>query len=232
MTTAAKTPSEATKRKYKDIIVHAIFTLNERKGSSTQAIWKFIQTKHQDTVRSRKVFYTNLKRAADEATYVYQEDKKIQRFRLTKTMRELLRKKAAKGETDLNLKKMHDMLKPTKPKANKPTKTKTLKKNAKNKTKKGKETRKKANDKKADAKMSKRTKKAKQDAKAKKTKETGKVDSKKILNEKKKKANEKGSKANKKSVNQKKQKVENKKKSIKSKNETKSKRASSVSAKT
>lgn len=43
MTTAAKPASEATKRKYKDIIVHAIFTLNDRKGSMSTSIWKFIQ---------------------------------------------------------------------------------------------------------------------------------------------------------------------------------------------
>ncbi len=98
----------------------------------------------------------NLKRAADEAQYVFQPDPKIFRYKLTKKFRELLRNKVMKGETELNLTKMHAMLKPTKPKPKKPTKAKTLKKNKQNKTKKGKETRKKADDKKADAKSSKR----------------------------------------------------------------------------
>lgn len=213
------------------MIAHAIFTLtdrvNVRTGVAINSIWKFVQTKYE--LNNKNIFYANLKRAADEEEYVLCPDKKNLRYKLTKKFREFLVKKVQNGDTDLNVKRMHDMLKPTKPKGDKPTKVKKLQKNKENKTKKGKETRKKVNDKKADAKQSKRSKKLKQDAKDKKTKERGDVDNKKIVNERKKKANEKGSKANKKSVNDKKQKVENIKKSIKAKNETKTKRVSNVS---
>lgn len=159
--TQAKQPlvkdmKNTTKMKYMDIIVEAIFVLNDREGSSREAIWKYIQAKHQNTVRDKKIFLSHLKRAADEGEYVEHPSKKIGRFKLTKKFREFVRNKVMKGETTLNLKKMHVMLKPTKPKAKKPTKAKTLKKNKANKSKKGKETRKKANNKKADAKASKR----------------------------------------------------------------------------
>ena len=88
-----KLPSDTTKRKYQDIIVHAIFTLNDRNGASRTSIWKFIQTKHQDTVRDRKIFFAHLKRAADEEEYVFSPDKKMGRFKLTKKFREFLMRK-------------------------------------------------------------------------------------------------------------------------------------------
>lgn len=156
MSQVLKETSEATKKKYQDIIVTAIFTLNERNGSARNQIWKFVQMKYQDTIRDRKIFFTHLKRAADEEQYVFSPDKKMGRFKLTKKFRDFIMKKVMKGETELNLKKMHDMLKPTKQKDTKLTKVKTLKKNKDNKSKKGKDTRKKTDDKKADAKVSKR----------------------------------------------------------------------------
>jgi hypothetical protein len=52
--TQAKQPlikdMNTTKMKYMDIIVEAIFVLNDREGSSREAIWKYIQAKHQNTV--------------------------------------------------------------------------------------------------------------------------------------------------------------------------------------
>ena len=156
-----KPQTQATKIKYQGMIAHAILALsdrvNVRTGIAANSIWKFVQTKYEQ--HNKKIFYANLKRAADEEEYVFCPDKKSGRYKLTKKFRELMMKKVGKGETDINPKRMYDMLKPTKPKANKPTKEKKLQKNKANKSKKGKETRKKANDKKADAKQSKRSKK-------------------------------------------------------------------------
>ena len=59
---AKKSAAKAEAPKYKMIIMitDAIFSLGDRKGSSREAIWKYISGKkmYQESIRSKKLFLT------------------------------------------------------------------------------------------------------------------------------------------------------------------------------
>lgn len=77
-----------TKFKYAEMIVDAIFKLGERKGSSREAIWKFLQTRYQSSVGNKKLFLVQLKRLADKGKFVMKNPNNAVRFRLPSAFRE------------------------------------------------------------------------------------------------------------------------------------------------
>jgi hypothetical protein len=83
------------KTKYLDMIVEAIHTLGERKGSSAQAIWKHLQAKHSTSLRDYKIFRVQLRRTVESGKYVVKSG--AARFKLTSTFRSKLLKWAAKA---------------------------------------------------------------------------------------------------------------------------------------
>ena len=60
----SKKESAQPKIKMIFMITDAIFTLADRKGSSREAIWKYISSKnvYQESIRDKKLFLTQLKR--------------------------------------------------------------------------------------------------------------------------------------------------------------------------
>jgi len=46
------------------MVTDAIFTLNDRKGSSREAIWKYVShhKKYQESIKNKKLFLTQLRR--------------------------------------------------------------------------------------------------------------------------------------------------------------------------
>ena len=84
------------KSKYLDMVAEAVFTLGERKGSSAQAIWKYLQVKHPESVSDVKIFRVQLKRVAAVGRHV--EKAGAQRYKLSSTFRGQLVRWAAKAD--------------------------------------------------------------------------------------------------------------------------------------
>jgi len=84
------------KTKYLDMVTEAVFTLGERKGSSAQAIWKYLQVKHPESVSDVKIFRVQLKRIAAVGRHV--EKAGAQRYKLNTTFRGQLVRWAAKAD--------------------------------------------------------------------------------------------------------------------------------------
>ena len=85
-----KGKSRATdaKFKYVEMISDAICKLGERKGSSREAIWKFLMTRYQASIRDKKIFLVQLKRIADNGKFVKKSDNNQMRYKLTPGFRE------------------------------------------------------------------------------------------------------------------------------------------------
>ena len=67
------------------MITDAIFTLNDRKGSSRDAIWKYIShhQKYQESIRDKKMFLTQLRRLSAGNDFFEKSKDSHQRFKLT-----------------------------------------------------------------------------------------------------------------------------------------------------
>jgi hypothetical protein len=95
MTTKVKA---STKLPYIDMITQAIFDLAERKGSSRDAIWKYLLMKFPEGVRDKKVFLARLLKISKEDNHIEKNKNNIHRFKLSNSYRGKLIKAMAKGQ--------------------------------------------------------------------------------------------------------------------------------------
>jgi len=85
------------KQSYLAMVAEAIFHLQERKGSSAQAIWKYVQTRFPESVRDQKLFRVQLSRIA-QAGGKHVEKSTPGRFKLNRDFRrKVLRAMAQTG---------------------------------------------------------------------------------------------------------------------------------------
>merc|ERR1719183_555488 len=88
--------------KYKTIIMitDAIFSLGDRKGSSREAIWKFVSSKkiYQESVRNKKIFLTQMKRLSQSDQFFTKTKDNMQRFKLSEKFKDRLKKFLSKGQ--------------------------------------------------------------------------------------------------------------------------------------
>lgn len=77
------------------MIQTALLTLNERGGSSRQAIWKCVQAKFPES--DYKQFLVRLKKIADSSDFLVRVNS--QTFKLTDKLRKRAKLAMAKGET-------------------------------------------------------------------------------------------------------------------------------------
>ena len=61
-------PSNVTKHSYAEMVQTALLTLNERGGSSRQAIWKCIEAKFPES--NYKQFLVRLKKLSEETDHI------------------------------------------------------------------------------------------------------------------------------------------------------------------
>ena len=82
------------------MITDAIFTLADRKGSSREAIWKYISSKntYQESIRDKKLFLTQLKRLSQDEQFFHKSKDNMQRFKLSEKFKEKLRKGLKQGQ--------------------------------------------------------------------------------------------------------------------------------------
>ena len=82
------------------MITDAIFTLADRKGSSREAIWKFISSKkmYQESTRDKKVFLTQLKRLSQNDQFFVKAKDSQGRYKLSEKFKEKLKKNLSKGQ--------------------------------------------------------------------------------------------------------------------------------------
>ena len=203
----------SNKLRFAEMIINAIFNLGERKGSSRQAIWKFICSRFPEantSSRSYQFFAVSLKRASADGKFVQKQGDKANRFKLDSKFRKKYMVQMAKGET-VHMASMNAMTTKTK---NTKKKASKMKKKAMKKTKKGKKT----------LAKSKKTKASKK-AKASKSKKAAAMKKKQAAKAKasksKKAAKTKGSKANMKKKAGASKKNQKKVKASKSKNQNK-----------
>ena len=78
---------------YLEMIVDAIVTLSDRKGSSRQALWKCIQNKYAEA--DYKQFLIRLKKIAQSGTEVYQAS--MGRYKLNQSFKDKYKKALEKG---------------------------------------------------------------------------------------------------------------------------------------
>ena len=164
------------KLQYIDMITQAILQIGDRKGASSQAIWKFLQMKFPEDIRDRKLFQARLSKVSKEDNQVNKVAGQAQRFKLDSNYRARMIRALAKGE-NVKATRTNAMTKKTKDPKKNQTK---LKKNKMSKTVKGKQTLKK--DKKTKAKNSKA--KGKKDDKKDKKKDDKKKNDKKAKGDK------------------------------------------------
>lgn len=101
------------KFKYPEMITDAILTLGERKGSSREAIWKYVQTQYPEDINQKKFFLVSLKRISDIGEMVKKSENNQQRYRLDPNFRDKYIKHLAKG-TPFHLAQKHAMTTKTK----------------------------------------------------------------------------------------------------------------------
>lgn len=85
------------KNTYLEMITDAIFNLQERKGSSREAIWKYLQMQFPNSVRDKKIFLVQLKRIAFSGIQVKKSDNSTARFKLDTNFRSRYITQLAKG---------------------------------------------------------------------------------------------------------------------------------------
>jgi hypothetical protein len=130
------TTKSSTKLTYIDMITQALFALADRKGSSRDAIWKYLLVKFPEGIRDKKVFIARLYKLAKEDNQIQGVNGNIHRFKLSQSYRGKLIRAMAKGEKMKNT-KTNAMTKKTK---NPKKKVSTMNKAKMSKTVKGKET--------------------------------------------------------------------------------------------
>ena len=86
-----------TKDRYIDMITKAIFDLADRKGSSRDAIWKYLLVKFPEGIRSKKVFIARLYKLSKEDNHIQGVNNNIHRFKLSQSYRGKLIRAMAKG---------------------------------------------------------------------------------------------------------------------------------------
>lgn len=115
------------KLSYIEIIQDALVTLKEPKGSSRQALWKCIESKHPEEA-NRKQFFIRLKKlSADSLNNIEQHGA---RFKLSKSYQDKIKRRLAGGADLKTVIKTQAMIKPVKKLAKKAKKVKTAKKAA------------------------------------------------------------------------------------------------------
>ena len=122
------------KLQFLTMITDAILNLQERSGSSREAIWKYLLMKYPESVSDKKVFLVQLKRIAAAGTQVEKNEKNKARYRLNKLFKNRYLKKLESGE-EMHLAQKHAMT--TKTKSNKKAASK-MSKAKQSKTAKGK----------------------------------------------------------------------------------------------
>jgi hypothetical protein len=95
------------------MITDAILNLQERSGSSREAIWKYLKMKFPESVSEKKVFLVQLKRIAAVGAQVEHNDKNRTRFRLNRNFKIRYINKLQKGEV-MHLAQKHAMTTKTK----------------------------------------------------------------------------------------------------------------------
>merc|ERR1712096_281250 len=87
------------KMKNLDMIVEAVQSLGERKGSTAKAIWKYLQTSHSESVRDLKMFRVQLQRISTIGKHVEKSGRGGgARYKLTSEFRKKLLRWTAKAE--------------------------------------------------------------------------------------------------------------------------------------
>ena len=86
------------KLKYLEMIVDAVFTLGERKGSSREAIWKYLQMKYPESVSQKKIFLAQMRRISAENAQIEKSGSNMQRFKLRSNFRQKYIKHLSKDE--------------------------------------------------------------------------------------------------------------------------------------
>ena len=73
------------KYKYVYMITDAIFTLGEKKGSSREAIWKYLQGKnlYHESITTKTIFLTQLRRLSQDNEFFSKSENNQQRFKLS-----------------------------------------------------------------------------------------------------------------------------------------------------
>lgn len=56
------------KLNYIHMVIDAIFTLGEKKGSSREAIWKYVHTKYAEHAADKKVFLVQMRRIVKQGS--------------------------------------------------------------------------------------------------------------------------------------------------------------------
>jgi hypothetical protein len=79
---------------YIEIIQDALLTLNEPKGTSRQALWKCVQSRHPEDV-DQKQFLVRLKKLSSDP--LNNIERKGGRFRLNKSYKDKIQRRLAKG---------------------------------------------------------------------------------------------------------------------------------------
>jgi histone H1/5 len=87
------------KHSYLEMITNAIFNLQERKGSSRDAIWKYLQMQFPDSIRDKKIYLVQLRRIALMGLQVKKSENNTGRFKLDTNFRTRYIKHLAKGES-------------------------------------------------------------------------------------------------------------------------------------
>lgn len=90
-----KQKAGAMKHSYSEMIQTALFTLNERGGSSRQAIWKCVQAKFPES--DYKQFLVRLRKIAQNSTFLVQVNANC--FKLDKKLKDRAKRALAKGHT-------------------------------------------------------------------------------------------------------------------------------------
>jgi colicin import membrane protein len=94
----------AAKKSYSEMIEETLMTLNERGGSSRQAVWKACQAKFPDA--EYKYFLVRLQSAAKEGTSVI-FGKSKQRFALVRKLMDKVKRSVKSGNAIVSAKQLH-----------------------------------------------------------------------------------------------------------------------------
>ena len=82
------------------MITDAIFILADRKGSTRDAIWKYISTqkKYQESIRDKKAFLTQLRNLSKGNDFLEQSKDNNQRYKLTIKFKDRLKRLVDQGK--------------------------------------------------------------------------------------------------------------------------------------
>ena len=80
------------------MITQAIFDIGDKKGASRDAIWKYLQVKFPENIRSKKLYIVRLYKVAKEDNQVMRLGAGAGRFKLEMKFRGKMIRAMAKGE--------------------------------------------------------------------------------------------------------------------------------------